>query len=133
MKPSRSRVHMLTVAAARLEQDHANPKLIADLRAAAKVEAEAVADGRRHSPEEQQRIERQCTVFAMLPDMGAVDRLKAAMLQRCYDLMWNGDPLACDALAEFLPERDVERMFNAWEQDQIAGEHPRSEFYGVAA
>jgi len=100
----RSRIHMLTVAAARLEQECANPKLIADLREAAKHEAEAYAEGRRHSLDEEKRIERQRTLMQMLPDTRAVDQLKAAMLQRAYDLMWDGNPGACDALAEFLPD-----------------------------
>lgn len=130
----RSRVHMLTVAAARLEAEYANPKLIADLRAAAKHDAEAHADGRKHSPDEEKRIERQRMLMQMLPDTRAVDQLKAAMLQRAYDLMWDGAGSACDALAEFLPERDIKRMFDAWEQDQMPGDHPRSEFYeGKAA
>ena len=38
--------HMLTVAAACLEREHANPKLSEDLRAAAKEEAKKLAEGR---------------------------------------------------------------------------------------
>lgn len=112
---------MLTVAAACLERDHANPALIADLRKAAAQEAEKRADGRFYTPEEEKRVERQRTLFAMLPSCNATDRLKERMLQRCYDLMWDGDGLAADALAEFLPSKDVERMFDAWENDQIGG------------
>jgi hypothetical protein len=127
---NRSRIHMLTVAAARLEGDHANPKLVADIRAAAKEAATAKADGRGWTPEETRRVERQRTLFAMLPSTNATDRLKEAMLQRAYDLMWDGDGLACDALSEFLPERDVTTMFDAWENDQFPEkDRPRSRFY----
>lgn len=129
---TRSRAHMLSVAAARLEAEHANPKLIADLREAAKAAARVRAEGRldNMSDADERRIERQRTLFAMLPDNMAVDRLRSAMLQRAYDLMWDGDCSGCDALAEFLPSAEADRMFDAWERDQAPGDQPRSEFYG---
>lgn len=125
---NRSRIHMLTVAAARLESDYANPKLIADLRAAAKELATAHAEGRGHTPNDEQRIERSRTLFAMLPSCNAVDRFKERMLQRAYDLMWDGDCSATDAITEFLPSKDVDRMFDAWENDQV-GSGPMSTFH----
>lgn len=129
----RSRVHMLSVAAARLEQDYANPKLIADIREAAKYAAKKRAEGCDYSDEDQHRIERQRTLFAMVPDTHALGRLKDAMLQRAYDLMWDGDCTATDAIAEFLPSADVTRMFEAWERDQDPKTADKSKFYGVAA
>jgi hypothetical protein len=123
---------MLTVCAARLEADRANPKLIEDLRAAAEELATARADGRGHTEADEKRIEHQRTLFAMLPSSNATDRLEEAMLQRAYDLMWDGDGLACDALAEFLPSDAVDRMFAAWDSDQ-ADAGPPSKFYGGAA
>lgn len=130
MNRKRSRVHMLNVAASRLESDHANPKLITDLREAAKAAASRIADGMGYSKEDEKRIERHRTLFAMLPSCNATDRLKDAMLQRAYDLLWDGDGLACDALLEFLPSNDIDRMFSAWDNDQSAGhDQPRSEFY----
>jgi hypothetical protein len=128
----RSRIHMLMVAAARLEADRASPELVADLRKAAKQVSEASADGRGCGHEDAKRIERQRTLFAMLPDCRATDALRAAMLQRAYDLMWDGDGLACDALAEFLPSKEVERMFDAWENDQNSNLE-RSQFYSGKA
>ena len=127
---SRSYVHMLSIAAARLEQDHANPKLIADLRAAAKLEAERTAEGRTWSKDEERRVDRQRTLFNMLPSSNATDRLKEAMLQRAYDLMWDGNGIACDSLIEFLPSKEVEQMFDAWESDQISGE-PKSKWHNA--
>lgn len=127
---SRSMIHMLTVAASRIEQEYGSKQLIADLRAAAKHHADARSEGRHYNVEDQKRIERQRTLFAMLPDTAAVDRLKAAMLQRAYDLLWDGDCLACDALSEFLPSSDVERMLTAWENDQRA-DAERSEFFSA--
>lgn len=128
---SRSRVHMLSVAATRLEQDHANPKLVADLRAAAKEEADRILEGRAYGPEEEKRIARQRTKFNMVPDTHALGNLKEAMLQRAYDLMWDGRGTECDAVAEFLPSADVERMFNAWEADSV-NDGPKSRFYQTA-
>lgn len=127
---NRSRVHMLTVAAARLETAGANPTLIKDLRTAAGIHASRRAESSDWSEEEQGRVERQRTVFAMLPSMNSVDRLREAMLQRAYDLLWDGDCTGCDALLEFLPEKDVDRMFAAWQHDQSA-EIPKTAFYGA--
>lgn len=124
----RSQVHMLTVAIARLEQDHANPKLIVDLKLAAKHVADLTAEGRNWTPEEERRVGRQRTLMAMLPDTRSVDALKEAMLQRAYDLMWDGNCMACDALVEFLPSAAVDKMFEAWQNDQD-GKSPRSRFY----
>lgn len=132
---SRSRVHMLTVAAARLEQDHANPKLIADIKQAAKHEADRKAEGRDWNMDQDRRVGRQRTLMAMVPDSRAKDDLKSAMLQRAYDLMWEGDCMGCDALTEFLPSAEVEAMFNAWQSDQDGKDAP-SKFYnakGIAA
>lgn len=64
----------------------------------------------------------------MLPSMSATDRLKEAMMQRVYDLMWDGDCMGADAIAEFLPGDDAARAFDAWLSDQDTGK-PRSKFY----
>lgn len=122
---------MLTVAAARLEETHSNPLLVKALRETADWCAKRAARGegsRAHWDAEEKRIGRQRTLMAMLPDTRAADALKAAMLQRAYDLMWDGDAQSCDALVEFLPSKDVERMFQAWDCDQT-GTQPRSPFY----
>jgi hypothetical protein len=132
MRTSRSRVHMLAVAAARLEADHANPKLIADLREAAKEAAGAGADGRGYSEDDDRRIEHQRTLFNTLQDSNAADRLRVAMAQRAYDLMWDGDCLACDALLEFLPSDLATEILDAWESDQD-GKTPKTKWHGGAA
>lgn len=119
---------MLRVAAARLEGAYGNPKLVEDLRKAAAELEEARAEGRAHDPEEEKRIEQQRTLFAMLPDTGAVDTLKEAMMQRVYDLMWDGDCVACDALAEFLPWAAADEAFSAWDNDQDPSK-PKSRFH----
>lgn len=124
----RSRVHMLTVAAARLQADYANPKLVSDLKAAAMREAEALAEGRRYTAEDETRIKRQRTLFAMLPSCNATDRLRAAMMQRAYDLIWDGQATECDALLEFLPSADAEKVLSAWENDQNPN-NERTGFY----
>jgi len=126
----RSRIHMLMVAAARLEQEGGNPKLIADLRENAKWKASTKAEG-RFLDDEERRIGRQRTKFNMLPSSRSTDELRDAMLQRAYDLMWDGMCTECDALVEFLPSADVERMFAAWESDQD-GKTPKSKFYEAA-
>lgn len=134
MRPVRSHVHMLSVAAARLEQEYGNPKLIGDLREAAKAEAKRLAEGRGWGPEEQARVERQRTLVAMLPPYAACERLKAALMQRAYDLMWDGHAGATDALLEFLPAKDADAVLNAWDADTTAiGDTPRSRFYEGAS
>lgn len=126
----RSRVHMLSVAAARLESDYANPKLVKDLREAASAEANKLAEGRGYTSEDETRIERQRTLFAVLPSCNAVDRLKAAMMQRAYDLMWDGKCTECDAILEFLPSADAEKVLSAWDND-IDPNKERTPFYGA--
>jgi hypothetical protein len=123
-------MHMLTVAAARLEHDHANPLLVKALRDAANELATARAEGRGWSKKDAARVECQRAAFYRAK---SAQEIRDLMLQRAYDLMWDGDGGACDALIEFLPEADVDRMFNAWENDQH-GKEPKSEFYeGKAA
>lgn len=124
----RSRVHMLSVAAARLESDYANPTLIRHLRDAAKAEADKIVEGRGYTTEDETRIERQRTLYAMLPSCNAADRLKASMMQRAYDLAWNGQCTECDALLEFLPSADAEKVLSAWENDQNPN-NERTPFY----
>jgi hypothetical protein len=72
--------------------------------------AEAEARGRADA----RRVERQRTLFAMLPDTRSVDALKAAMLNRARELLAGGDgdddTRAAWALLEFLPSRDVDRL-----------------------
>lgn len=125
----RSQIHMLTVVAGRLEGDHANPKLVADLRKAAEDLAAKRAQGRTHDDNEQRRIERQRNLFTMLTPGRTTDNLEQAMLQRAYDLLWDGDCMGCDALLEFVPENASTEMLNAWMDDQD-GKHPKSRWYG---
>ncbi len=124
---SRSRIHMLRVTAMRFE-GNAPSTMVETLRKfAQELEAREV-DGRTHSLQEEKRIERQRTLFAMLPPSHATDRLKEAMMQRAYDLMWNGDGLATDAILEFLPSKDAEAVLNAWEND-LDDNNPKSRWH----
>lgn len=125
---SRSRIHMLNVAAARLESDRANPKLVLDLRSAATHLSKQKAEGCGYGPEEERRIERQRSLFSMLPSCNATDRLKNAIMQRAYDLLWEGFSTECDTLLEFLPSKDTDKVLSSWESDQSnSGE--KTEFY----
>jgi hypothetical protein len=61
------------------------------------------------------RIEKQRTLWAMTYPNAAKDRLKEAMLQRAWDLLDSGSEggaEACDALLEFLPADDAEKLLN---------------------
>lgn len=125
---------MLNAFATRLDVDNA-PKdavkamqLFARDRTIARVEKRDFRGNQRRL-EEQQRIERQRTLFAMVPDTSSLTRLKEAMLQRAYDCMWDGDPASCDALLEFLPEKDADKLLDAWSNDWEA-EGERSHWYG---
>jgi hypothetical protein len=113
----RSQVHMLAVAAARLEQTSSNPRLVADLRKASDDFAKRLSQGEGLDAADDERIAKQRESFASIPAIPAMS-LRMAMLQRAYDLMWKGDCTACDALVEFLPVEDVEEMFATWEADQ---------------
>lgn len=129
---SRSLVHLLSVFATRLEIDHAPADAIKAIQLFARDRTIRAAEHRNWNAEEEKRQERQRTLFAMLPSCNAVDRLKEAMLQRAYDLLWDGDGLGCDALIEFLPSKDVDRMLDAWSADfESDGNDPRSRFYNV--
>jgi hypothetical protein len=129
---SRSEIHMLTVAAARLEQAAANPKLVSDLREAAGISVKKKArreDGRDHdAAERQQQTDRHRHLFELLPNGSDKARLADAMLQYAYDLMWDGDCAGVDALCEFLPGNDVAAMLDAWSSDQF-GDQPKSKWY----
>lgn len=124
---NRSRIHMLTVAAARLERDCANPVLVADLRKAAQHHASRKADGVGWTEDDDMRVERQRGLFGMLPSANPVDRLKEAMMQRAYDMLWDGNCDGCDAILEFLPSKDADIVLNAYGDDQD-GKQPPSRF-----
>lgn len=130
---SRSQIHLLMVAAARLEQVCGDPKLVADLRQAAKITAKKKArreDARDHDmAEREKRARRHRNLFELVPDGSDKARLKEAMLQYAYDLMWDGDCGSVDVLTEFLPEDDVDAMFRAWEDDQIGSAPNKSKWY----
>lgn len=125
---NRSRIHMLTVAAARLERDGANPILVGDLKKAAQHHATRKADGAGWTEDDEMRVERQRGLFGMLPSLNAVDRLKEALMQRAYDLLWDGNCDGCDAILEFLPSKDAEIVLSAFGNDQD-GKQPSSRFH----
>jgi hypothetical protein len=128
----RSIVHLAHTLAKRMEIDHAPSAAVEALKFFAEDRTVRQAEKRTWSAAEEKRCERQRTLFAMLPSCNAVDRLKAAMLQRAYNLLWDGDPLGSDALLEFLPSKDVEHMHDAWAKD-FDGDEPKSEFYEARA
>ncbi len=124
---SRSRIHMLMVLAA-IADDHHDADEAKRLRKAAEREATRHAEGRADGTEEIKRIERQRTAFAMVMPTASVTAFKQALLQRAYDLMYEGQVLACDALVEFLPADDVDRMFECWRND-TENDGPKSGYY----
>lgn len=123
---------MLQVFAMRLEIDHGPKDAVKALQLFARDRTIRAAEHRNWTAETEKRHERQRTLFAMLPSSNATDRLKEAMLQRAYDLLWDGDALGCDALIEFLPSKEVERMMNAWSED-FDDEERKSSFYEARA
>jgi hypothetical protein len=129
---TRSLVHMLNTFAERLE-GHAPKDAVKALRLFATDRTIRRAEHRDWNAEEEKRVERQRTLFAMLPSSDATDRLKAAMLQRAYDLLWDGDALGCDAILEFLPSGDVDALLNAWSADFDDGKNPKTKWHKGAA
>lgn len=82
------------------------------------------AECERHEERKRAREERERRALgAQIPE-----HVRAAMLQRAHDLLWDGNTDGCDALLEFLPEVEVTEMLDAWESDQ-AGEGPKSRWY----
>jgi hypothetical protein len=73
-------------------------------------------------------IDRQRSLFAMLPSSTAAERLKEAMLQRAYDLLWDGDEKGANALLEFLPSYDSEAVLRSWPKD-FDGRADKSRWY----
>jgi cytochrome P450 len=125
---SRSMVHMLTTFAVRLEIDHGPAEAVKAIRLFARDRAIRRAEHRDWTAEDQKRTERQRTLFAMLPSSDATDRLKDAMLQRAYDLMWDGDPIGADAILDFLPSAAVDVMLAAWSKD-FDDDGPKSQWH----
>lgn len=125
---NRSRIHMLRVTAMRFE-GNAPPEMVKTLRTFARELEARKVDKRFEDAGEEKRIERQRTLFAMLPSSHAVDRLKEAMMQRAYDLLWEGDGNGCDALLEFLPSKESDEILNAWENDQDYNTTPKSRWH----
>lgn len=126
---TRSLVHMLHVLAVRLEIDHGPKDAVKALQLFAKDRTIRQAEHRNWNAEQEKRAERQRTLFAMLPSSNATDRLKEAMLQRAYDLLWDGDTMGCDALTEFLPSSEVDAMMTAWGDDFDSDEAQKSRWY----
>lgn len=126
---NRSQIHMLRVWAMRLQDTRAPESLVKALRTSAKELEARQADGRTGNAEEERRIERQRSLFNALPSSTATDRLQAAMMQRAYDLMWDADGLAADAVLEFLPSDRAIEVLDAWEGDQD-GDKPKSKWHG---
>jgi hypothetical protein len=125
----RSKIHMLRMIARHFEM-HAPEQLVQTLeKFAQEIEARRV-DKRFRPKREEKLIEQQRTLFAMLPSSNAADRLKEAMLQRAYDLLWDGDGNGCDALLEFLPSNDVEALLQAWGEDFDDERPVKSRWYG---
>jgi hypothetical protein len=118
---------MLNTFATRLESDHGPKDAVKAIRLFAKDRTIRHAE-RRDGETNEKRTERQRTLFNALPSSNAADRLKEAMLQQAYDLLWDGDCFGCDALLEFIPSKDADALLNAWSSDQ-GGEEPKSKWY----
>lgn len=67
---------------------------------------------------DRKRIAEQRAIFAQLPEFGpgavAAENLKQAMISRAWRLLDGGESEACDALLEFLPEADADKMLNEY-------------------
>lgn len=100
------------------ERKGTNPILIAEVEKIAKdyVGRDSVLD--HHV--DRKRIEAQRTFFAMLPDSRAVDAFKRALLDRAWYLLDIGQCEACDALLEFVPSADADRMLDEYFKDEDA-------------
>lgn len=69
---------------------------------------------------EGKRIEAQRTRFAMIPDSTAKDRFKDTVINRAWELLDIGACDACDALLEFVPSADAEKMLSEYFAEDVA-------------
>ena len=122
---SRSLVHMLQTFAVRLESDHGPKEAVKAIELLAKDRTIRRAEHRDWNAQEAKRVEQQREAFRKAK---SGTEIKNMLLQRAYDLLWDGDFLACDALIEFLPESDADKMMSAWSDDED-GKEPRSQWY----
>lgn len=104
----------LDIAAARLDEAGANLALVKDVRDLA---ARFRLVPERTAESEQVRVERQRTLMACVFDSRGKDRLQQAMFDRAADLIGAGELNAADALLEFLPSPQAERLL-----DELLGE-----------
>lgn len=110
--------HVLTVAADCLAtQKGINPILVDEVRELA--ERETKKDRTRNRVDHNRLVERQRSLWNMLPDTTAKQRLLEAMLSRAWELLDCGQCEACDALLEFLPSEDAERMLRKYFPDEF--------------
>lgn len=92
--------------------------------------AKLSVDEQERRDREDKRIANQRNLFMFLPVTASVDALKKGMLQRAYDLMWDGEAEQADAIMEFLPSRDVNQMLDAWLDDFTTDDAaPKSEWH----
>lgn len=124
----RSLVHMLNTFAMRLEIDHGPKEAVKAIQLLAHDRTIRRAEHRDETAADEKRQSRHRNLFTMLPDCHSVDALKDAMLQRAYDLLWDGDALGCDAILEFVPSDEVDVLLGAWSDDQD-GKDPKSKWY----
>lgn len=127
---SRSLIHLLTVFAERLEIDHGPKDAVKAIRLLARDRAVRRAEHRDWTEAEDRRVERQRTLFSMLPSSHATDRLKEAMLQRAYDLLWDGDAMGCDAILEFVPSHEATALLDCWSAD-LEDSVPKSKWHNA--
>lgn len=78
--------------------------------------------------EDNARIASQEALWAALPDSPQKEALLDAMIDRCFDLMCDGQGAECDAIAEWLPRDRVLAMFAAWEQWFDGGDDATRDF-----
>lgn len=70
--------------------------------------------------EERARVLCQRAIWKALPASEAKDRLREAMLAQAWTLLDAGKGEACDALLEFLPEEDQDRLLREFFPDDYA-------------
>lgn len=117
VKKRRNRATILELAASCLDDAGRNPKLIEDVRNIARMFRLDDAARERAKPmpfdKELRRIEHQRNLFAQVYPSTAKDRLRDGLLARAREiLLEQGDGEAADAILEFLPSADAERLLD---------------------
>ena len=79
--------------------------------------SKVLTEARKREQKELERVQAKLEAVIRFEPSRSV--IVTTMLQRAYDLLWEGNCQGCDAITDFLPKRMVRRMLDTWCEDQF--------------